>query len=191
MSKNIERIKKLEKNHQLLSENLIDAIWAVDAETLRFEYMTASIEKISGYTSDEYLGSPIQDKLTPESFQKISTLLADEIQKVEKGIRKTRTVEVELLHKNGSRYWSEIRAKILQEPGEGMKIIGVTRDITEKKKAEIEKTHLIEKLEQTLMEKEKLIKENKLLQGLLRICGGCKRIRDEKGIWWPLDKYVE
>jgi hypothetical protein len=27
--------------------------------------------------------------------------------------------------------------------------------------------------------------------GLLPICSGCKRIRDESGKWWPLDAYVK
>ena len=35
MSSHIEKIKNLEKKHKLLSENLIDAIWTADVETVR------------------------------------------------------------------------------------------------------------------------------------------------------------
>ena len=45
--------------------------------------------------------------------------------------------------------------------------------------------------EAALAEKESLLKEVKLLKGLLPICSGCKRIRDENGRWWPLDAYVK
>ncbi len=38
--------------------------------------------------------------------------------------------------------------------------------------------------------KERLLKEVKVLRGLLPICSGCKRIRDEHDRWWPLDAYV-
>ena len=43
---------------------------------------------------------------------------------------------------------------------------------------------------EALAEKDRLLKEVKVLRGLLQICSGCKRIRDEQGRWWPLDAYV-
>jgi hypothetical protein len=117
--------------------------------------------------------------------------LAEEIPKFKKGIKTTKTVEVELIHKTGILYWCEIRARLFKEKGEKLKIIGVTRDITDRKRIEQEKDELIKKLSKANAEKERLLLENKTLRGLLPICSGCKRIRDEKGKWWPLDAYVE
>lgn len=45
-----KQIEELEKKHRYVSDNLIDAIWTVDVETMKFEYITGSIEKISGFT---------------------------------------------------------------------------------------------------------------------------------------------
>ncbi len=191
MAKNIEKVKRLEKNHRLLSENSIDAIWTADVETLKFEYMTASIKKISGYGSNEYINLPLKERMAPESFKKITSLLAEEIPNFKKGIKAIRALEVEIIHKTGVLYWAEIKAKLFKEPGDPLKIIGVTRDITKRKKAEQEKNSLIEKLGKALAEKEILLEENKKLQGLLPICSGCKRIRDADGKWWPLDVYIE
>jgi hypothetical protein len=128
--------------------------------------------------------------LTPDSFQKVAAIIAEEIPKFEKGIKSVRTTEVELIHKTGNIYWAEIRARLIKETGKLLKIIGVTRDITDRKKAEQKQNDLIEKLGKALREKEKLLKENKILKGLLPICSGCKRIRDENGKWWPFDTYV-
>ncbi len=191
MAKNIEKIKRLEKNHRLLSENLIDAIWTADVKTLKFEYMTESIKKISGYTSNEYLDLPLKERMSPESFQKIESLLAEEIPNFKKDIKNVRTLEIEVIHKTGVFYWAELKARLFQEPGKTLKIIGVTRDITGRKKAEQEKNNLIEKLGKALAEKEILLKENKKLQGLLPICSACKRIRDDDDKWWPLDAYID
>ena len=33
--------------------------------------------------------------------------------------------------------------------------------------------------------------ELRVLQGLLRICESCKRVRDETGYWIPLEAYIE
>ena len=192
MSKRLkEKIERLEEKHRVIADNLIDAIWTLDVETLKFDYITPSIERISGYTADEYMNFTIQERLTPESFQKVATILAEEIPRFEQGVKAIKTLEVELIHKTGDIYWAEIRARFIKEAGKPLKIIGATREITEQKKAEQQQNELIQKLGKALAEKERLLKEVKVLKGLLPICSGCKRIRDENGKWWPLDAYVK
>lgn len=191
MSKNIDKVKELEKKHRLLSENLIDSIWTVDVETMTYEYITDSIEPISGYRAEEYLNCGLEKMVTPESCAKIRSLIKEQIPLFEKGIRQTTSAELEMVHKNGHHYWVEVRARLFQEPGQKLKIIGITRDISARKKEEQQKNDLIEKLGKALAEKEKLIEENKILKSLLPICSGCRRIRDEKGRWLPLDFYLE
>ncbi len=191
MSKKLKnKIEELEEKHRVIADNLIDAIWTLDVDTLKFDYITPSIERISGYTADEYMNFTIQERLTPESFQKVAAVLAEDIPKFEQGVKAIRTLEVELIHKNGDIYWAEIRARFIKEAGKSLKILGATREITEQKKAEQQQNALIHKLGEALAEKERLLKEVKVLKGLLPICSGCKRIRDENGKWWPLDAYV-
>ncbi|THB80324.1 MAG: PAS domain S-box protein [Desulfobacteraceae bacterium] len=190
MTDNVAKIKELEKNHRLLSENLIDAIWTLDVKTLRFDYITESIKDISGFSSEEYLETSAGERLTPKSFKQITDLLTEEIPRFEKGIKNVRAVEVELIHKLGHHYWAEIKARLVREVNGDLKVIGITRDITKRKTAEIQKDRLISDLKKAIDEKETLLKENKILRGLLPICSGCKRIRDEDGKWWPLDAYV-
>ena len=79
----------------------------------------------------------------------------------------------------------------MEEPGSPLKIVGVTRDITARKRAELRLEEQNRKLTDALAEKERLLKEIKVLQSLLPICSGCKRIRDDDGKWWPLDAYVQ
>lgn len=191
MSKKLkEKIEKLEKKHRVVADNLLDAIWVINVETLTYDFITPSIEKISGYTPDEFKKFSLIDRLAPESFQKVEAILAKEIPKFEQGVKAIRTLEVELFHKNGHTFWAEIRAKFIKESGQPLKIIGVTREITQRKKVEQQQNELIRKLGEALAEKERLLKEVKVLRGLLPICSGCKRIRDEYDRWWPLDAYV-
>ncbi len=191
MSKTLkDQIVELELKHSVIAENLIDAIWVLDTGTLKFEYATPSIEKISGYSPEEFTNLTIIDRLAPESLKDVKAVLTEEIRKFQKGIRAIRTLEVEMLHKNGDRYWVEIRARLIKESDKSLKVLGITKEITNRKKAEQEKDELVNKLGAALAEKEKLLKEVKVLQGLLPICSGCKRIRDESGRWWPIDAYV-
>ncbi len=189
--KSIDEIKKIENDHRFLSENLIDTIWIVDAKSLRFEYVTESVQTLSGYSADEFMTMSLRDRLTPESFNAVESLLLEEKPKFEKGIKTIRSFEAELIKKNGLPYWCEIRARLLKEADGSLKIVGVTKDISERKRIEKEKNELLEKLGLALVEKEKLKQENKKLKKLLSVCSGCKRILDDHGKWWPLDAYIE
>jgi PAS domain S-box-containing protein len=185
-----QKIEELEKKHRIVADNLLDAIWVIDVETLQYDYITPSIEKISGYTADEFKKFTIADRLTPESLHKVEAILAEEIPRFEQGVKAIQTLDVELIHKNGNTYWGEIRAKFIKESGKPLKIVGVIREITERKKAERQQNKLINQLGEALADKNRLLKEVKVLRGLLPICSGCKRIRDEHNKWWPLDAYV-
>ena len=132
----------------------------------------------------------VEERLTPESFHKVIELLPETKKRFEQGIRDFKTLEVELIHKNGSTYWSEVRVRYMKEAGKPLQIVGVTREITERKKAEQQQNKLINQLGEALADKNRLLKEIKVLEGLLPICSGCKRIRDEHNKWWPLDAYV-
>ena len=57
-----------------------------------------------------------------------------------------------------------------------------SQDITERKTAENDRIHLISELQQALTEVE-------TLRGLLPICAGCKKIRDDQGYWNHIEIY--
>lgn len=63
-------------------------------------------------------------------------------------------------------------------------VLSVVRDVTERRRAEDERESLIRELQEALT-------RVKALSGLVPICASCKRIRDEKGAWNPLEAYIE
>jgi hypothetical protein len=98
---------------------------------------------------------------------------------------------VESINKDGERCWREIKAKYVKAGGETLKIIVVGRGIHEGKIVEENQTDLIQKLTGALAQKDRLLKELRILRSFLPIRGGCKRIRDENGRWWPLDLHAQ
>ena len=101
-----------------------------------------------------------------------------------------RELELECIHKSGKLHWIEIRARLRRDASGSVQVLGVTRDITERKRLELRQRDLITKLGQAVAENERLLKENELLRGLLPICSGCRRIRGKDNRWWPLEAYV-
>lgn len=67
--------------------------------------------------------------------------------------------------------------------GKPIKITGIIQDITERKRAEIEREELIIQLKTAL-------DKVKTLRGLLPICSYCKKIRDDKGYWTQIESYI-
>jgi hypothetical protein len=95
-----------------------------------------------------------------------------------------------MYHKDGSTVWLEVTARFYKELDGTVRLIGVSKDINERKLFEKEREELIRQLEEALAEKDRLLKENKILMGLLPICAECKKIRDENGKWWPVEAYI-
>lgn len=185
-----EKIKALEQTNRLITENLIDAVWVIDADTWAYEYVTPSILKITGYTADELIGTMILDRLTPESAQRAQALLASVVATYQNGQRTSHSIEIEAKLKNGDTYWCEVRAKLIEEADGLLKIVGITRDITARRKTELALERVNQELSTALADRDRLLRELRVLHGLLPICSGCKRIRDEADRWWPLEEYV-
>ena len=68
----------------------------------------------------------------------------------------------------------------------GGTVVGITcaaTDVTPLKRTAAERERLVRDLQEAL-------DRVKLLSGLLPICAGCKMIRDQQGIWQPLELYI-
>lgn len=63
-------------------------------------------------------------------------------------------------------------------------LIGIGRDITERKIAEVERERLIKSLQEAFA-------DVKTLSGLVPICANCKQIRDDKGFWTQVESYIQ
>ncbi len=95
----------------------------------------------------------LDETLTPESQKLVQEDLAKELEKDRSGFfdpNRSRTLELEYYHKNGSTVWAEVTTAFLRDQNKKpIGITGVTRDITERRKAEKEKKRLEIQLQQS------------------------------------------
>lgn len=152
-ARSFEKIRESEARYRLLSDNISDIIWVLDLSTQTFSYVSPSIENILGYTPEEFVGLVPKDIFTPKSLQMATQLIRDELKKENTGTTKPvhpKTIEVKQYCKNGRSVWLEITAKFIRDnDGRPVSILGVSRDITDRKVAEAEKNHLEAKLQQS------------------------------------------
>jgi PAS domain S-box-containing protein len=83
------------------------------------------------------------------------------------------------------------KATFEKPKGKAGGIIGAILDITERKNAEKEKDYVIAKLEQLTAKLEKTLEEVETLRGIIPICSICKKIRDDKGYWEKIERYIQ
>jgi len=95
------------------------------------------------------------------------------------------TVVHEHFHPAGTPYFHEIAAApYLDKDGAFLGIIETLRDVTGRKRLEDEREKLLAELKEALA-------NIKTLKGLVPICAWCKKIRDDKGYWNLVEKYIE
>jgi len=134
-----EALQESEKHYRLLAENLTDVIWTMDLN-LRFTYVSPSVEGLRGYSVEEVMDQSIEEVLTPASYEVVKKVFAEELsteQIEERHPFGSRTLDLELRRKDGSTVWTEVKMNFLRAPdGRPVAILGVTRDITKRKRAE-------------------------------------------------------
>jgi PAS domain S-box-containing protein len=90
-----------------------------------------------------------------------------------------------VIDKQGQKRWLVTSKLPLQdEKGQTIGLVCISRDITERKKAEAEREKLITQLQDALA-------DVKLLSGLVPICANCKKIRDDQGYWTQIESYIQ
>ena len=184
--KYLEQAKKL----GVLARNMVDTVWVLDPETLKYTLISYSDENVLGFTAQEAMDLPIKERLAPDSYQLAINELLSAFDEYKTNPETKRVLEVEMYHKDGHTIWMEIVARFARETDGTIKVVGVAKDISKRKFIEKEREELIRQLRESLDEKERLLKENKILRGLLPICADCKKIRDDQGQWWPIEQYI-
>jgi PAS domain S-box-containing protein len=144
-------LKASGQRYRLLAENIKDIIWIVNLDTLRFTYVSPSVESIRGFTPEEAMELGLEKTLSPESLENITKVLAEELSRegvVNVDPERSRTLEVQHSCKDGSYAWAEATTSFIRnDEGAPVEILGVSRDITERKQAEKEAVELSAKLQ--------------------------------------------
>jgi PAS domain S-box-containing protein len=139
--KNSEReLKESEEQYRLLVENSSDIVWIMNM-VLQTTYSSPAVERILGYTPDEMMTKSLFDILTPDSIKAAEDVLKKELKNERKkncDPNRVGTLEIQMKHKNGSIVWVEANMRFLRnEKGNPIGILGISRDITNRKEVEL------------------------------------------------------
>ena len=121
---------------RLIAENLNDVIWIYNVDLDRTTFVSPSIESIRGFTVQETLAESLEDSICPEFLPAVKNTIADHLQRFLKqpGADVHSTFEVQQPHKDGSRIWVEFSARMRRNDKGQVEIVGVTRNISKRKR---------------------------------------------------------
>jgi len=128
-----------EKRYRLISEHSADVIWILDLATQRFSYVSPSVYRLRGYTPEEVMAQSFERALVPEAYSLIAEDLPKRLKAFAEGDESARvqTREIDQPHKNGSTVQTEVVTTLLtDELGRATEVLGVSRDISDRKRAE-------------------------------------------------------
>ncbi len=162
-----QALSEREEKYRLLTENAEEVIWTMDPQTMRFLYISPSVYKLRGYTPEEILANPLEVGLPSEQMPIWNEKIRQRLAALQAGTETLGTFytnELEQRCKDGSTVWTEVVTNWYLNKNTGLyEIRGVTRNITERKKAEadLELAHDTEliKAEQLRMS-EKILRES-------------------------------
>ncbi|WP_050740084.1 sensor domain-containing diguanylate cyclase [Acetobacterium bakii] len=146
-----KKLQESEERHRLLADNAADVIWTMDLEG-KFTYVSPSVQKLRGYSVDEVLQQSQEELLCPGSLIYMQQGLENAIRSVQNNQPfNVFRGELEQPCKDGSTVWTETTVSgIYNENSEFIGMLGVSRDISERKnmEEEIRKLSVTDKLTQ-------------------------------------------
>ncbi|MBF0319569.1 MAG: diguanylate cyclase [Nitrospirae bacterium] len=133
-------LKESEERFRLIAESVSDVIWTLDASMESFTYVSPSIASLRGFTVEEAKRESFAEALTPESFSFVRDCLTQKLACFrESGDMEcfSERIEVEQKCKDGRIIPVEVViSAITTADGNIKEFVGISRDITERKKEE-------------------------------------------------------
>jgi PAS domain S-box-containing protein len=162
-------------NLQSLFDTIDDFLFVLDMEGNILRVNPVVRERL-GYSSEELTGASFLKVHAPDRREEAWAIINDMLS------GRASACHIPVITKDGNLI--PVETKVIRGRWDDRDVLfGLSRDITERKRSELERERLIAELQ-------KALDEIKTLKGYIPICSYCKKIRDDKGYWEQLEKYI-
>ncbi|MBF0458827.1 MAG: diguanylate cyclase [Nitrospirae bacterium] len=137
-----DKIRESEERFRLIAGSVSDVIWTLDASMTHFTYVSPSIAALRGFTVDEAVNETLKEALTPTSYAFVRETITQRLSCFRKSGDIdcfSERIEIEQKCKDGRTIPVEVViSAITTSDGQIKEFVGISRDITERKKEEEE-----------------------------------------------------
>jgi diguanylate cyclase (GGDEF)-like protein/PAS domain S-box-containing protein len=132
-------LRQSEGKFRFIAENTGDVIWTVDLNSHAFTYVSPSVVRLFGYTQEEITGQRFESVVKPASVERMRHAVSDFVTRWKAGERATvpTLIESEERSRDGRIISTETLTTLHSDAsGNLTSVLGVTRDVSERKRAE-------------------------------------------------------
>ncbi|PKN46410.1 MAG: hypothetical protein CVU59_06170, partial [Deltaproteobacteria bacterium HGW-Deltaproteobacteria-17] len=131
-------LRESEERHRLISENVSDVIWVYNLTRGCFAHISPSVRKLRGFTVEEAMKQSLKESLSPESAAGVEGWMGGDSLKSWSDSGSTPVVvELQQPCKDGSLVWVEVTARPRINVAGEIEVFGVSRNIEQRKRAEL------------------------------------------------------
>ncbi|MBA4062495.1 MAG: hypothetical protein C0501_02090 [Isosphaera sp.] len=172
-------LRESEERYRQVTDTIEEVFWVVTPDLGRVVYLSPAYDAIWGRPRAGVYDNPgsLLDGIHPDDRGRV-------LESYRARVGEPHDHEFRVVRPDGTVRWVSARAFPLRDDhGRVCRVIGVTRDVTDRREVEAAKAELIEQLRRALA-------EVKTLRGLIPICAWCKKMRDDGGFWQSLEHYL-
>jgi len=163
---------------EIVLDESTDPIFCILADGT-YRYVNKAFAGPFGKRPEEVIGRRIWDLFPEDEAAKRMTVVRKAFATGE-----TLVFDVRVPTAAGDRYYITSVKPIPDAAGQVASVVCISKEITERKRVEMERERLLQELQEALG-------RVKTLSGLLPICAGCKKIRDDQGYWTQIESYLK
>jgi PAS domain S-box-containing protein len=179
-----KRVRRAERLLDATLRSIADAVIATD-ERGRITFMNAVAQALTGEDASDAVGRELGVVFLASDPLRSQPVQNPALEVIQSGEATAPQRDLTLVARGGKlRSIDGSCAPIRDEHGHVVGGILVFRDVSERKKHEVEREKLIAELQQALA-------NVRTLRGLLPICAWCKQIRDDEGYWQTVEAYIQ
>ncbi|MCX6683699.1 MAG: PAS domain S-box protein, partial [Methanoregula sp.] len=134
-----DALRESEAKYRLIADNTADSIWIFDMD-MRLQYISPSVKNMKGFNVKETLSQSLEEMMTPASLESLMKRFHQEMALEASGTDdpdRTVSFETEEYCKSGATILVENSVTLIRDSqGRPVGMLGVSRDITERKQME-------------------------------------------------------
>jgi diguanylate cyclase (GGDEF)-like protein/PAS domain S-box-containing protein len=126
-----EALQASEAKYRLLVDHSYDLLWHITVEGV-FTYVSPSWERITGYIPSSKIGTSYKDIVHPDDI----SVCEEYLHYIMSSNKVVNNVQYRVRHADGTWHWHNASGMpVIGQKGEVVSVVGISRDITEQKKA--------------------------------------------------------
>lgn len=153
----VSDLQALQSKYELLAQNVSDVIWIRDLD-FRAIYVSPSVERQRGCRASEAMCHSPEESLSPESLARVRAWVTKELAREREGGADPdggHVLPLDVPHRDGHLVATEARVRFLRDAdGTPVGLVGVSRDVSERRAAELRLEHVLGELKRSNQELE-------------------------------------